>query len=472
MPIKLIFSLAALSIFILGVGAIQFVFAETGDDNIVFFLDKTWYNPRDSIEIEGWINTVNSTDVRIEIINPNNLLIYHDKILLQDTQEIEHSIHTFGTEWNDAGFYQIRISYEGETQAKLFPFGSFNTKEFEPKVILDKEVYSWTDTVKIMIISPNDNTNSHRIDKIKINIFTRAGTLSSYMLEETGFSDGVFSGIVTLSGHPDYDIDGDGRENDTQGFTNGAGPEQGKLSAHPNDLLKVSFSTPSYEETLETFATVQFQVAKVEWSKNSIYPDQKALARVIDPDVGLQPEIIDKVKVLVILFPHYSKEFTLEETEENSGVFEREILFVSTSSKEGILVKPGSKVSLKYEDKTLPIAYLGKSLEIIANATVKGTLEPEEIVEIEKEIPPWIKNTLGKWSKDSFGDDGFFTSIQYLVDNEMIKPHTTPKNEPIKAPFVPSWVKNSAGWWAQGLISDKEFVKAIQHLVDKEIIII
>jgi hypothetical protein len=466
MSIKLIFLFVALFALFASAETTDFVFAE--EKNINFFLDKAWYQPRDNIQIKGWVNTVNSTEIQIEILNPNNVVIVHQRIALQEVHEIDHEIATFGGEWNESGFYQIRVLHSGETETRLFAFGNFDPKIFEPEISLDKETYSWTDTIKIMITSPNDNKNNHQIDKIKIDISSRAGTLQLYTLEETGLSDGVFSGIVILTGNSDFDLNLDGRPGDVRGYTGGVGPEEGNLAAYPNDLIKVIFSTPFYEEILEKRVPIQFQKATVQWVDLPIYPDTKALARVIDPDMRLLPEVADNIKVLVKSFPQkYSKEYILKETKVNSGIFEGKIQFNSEPKMSGVFAPPGSIVSIKYEDTTLPPGYLVKKLDIFANATVTVP----EIKEVEPAgIPPWVKNTAKWWSEGSIGDDGFLRGIEYLTDKEIIKIPEKYSPDPNKLPFIPDWVKKSARWWSQGLVSDDEFVKGIQHLMKLGII--
>jgi len=473
MRIKLVLSLVVLTVFFLGnAEPIQFVFAETENENINFFLDKTWYDPRDNIHVQGWVNIVKGPEIQIEIINPKDLIIFHENVALREPPKIDHTIGTFGQEWSVTGFYKIKIAYGNETQTRLFAFGNFNPQEFEPQIKLDKEAYSWTETVKIMVISPNDNQNNQQIDEIKIKISSRAGTLSSYTLEEIGFSHGVFSGIVTLTGHSDFDVNQDGKPGDVKGLTYGVGPEEGNLSVYPNDTIKVSFSTPFFEETLEEIATIQFQKATVEWGELPIYPDQKTIARVIDPDMNLQPEFIDWVKVLASSYPQkYSNEYTLKETAKDSGIFEAEIQLVSQSTKKGFLARYGSTISLMYEDKTLPLNYTAKKLEIIANVIVAKQSESEEIPYVA-DIPSWVKNTAKWWSEDSIGDYSFIQGIQYLVEKEIIKIQTKSDHDPNKISFVPNWIKNSARWWSEGSISDDDFFQGIQYLVKNGIIVV
>lgn len=438
------------------------------DKNINFFLDKSHYEPRDTIQIEGWVNNVNSTEIQIEVINPENSVILHQRIPLEEIHEIDHKIPVFGKEWDKSGFYQIKISHHGETETKFFGFGNFDPTIFTPEISLDKQTYSWTDTVKITITSPNENKNIHQIDKIKIEISTREGTLSDYTLEETGVSDGVFSGNVTLTGFSDYDLNLDGRPGDVRGFTGGVGPEDGNLSANPSDILKITYSTPFYEETIEKKAPIQFQKAIVQWIDLPIYTDSQAMVRVIDNDMRLLPEVKDDIKVLIKSFPQkYSKEYTLKETKINSGIFEGKVQLNSKYEMSGILARPGSIVSVNYEDTTLPASYLVKKINIIANATV-AELETEE-KEPEK-IPNWVKRTAKWWSTGSIGDDAFLQGIEYLIDKKMIKISEKTKQDSNKIPMVPNWFKKSAGWWEQGIISDAEFVEGIQHLLKLGII--
>lgn len=35
---------------------------------------------------------------------------------------------------------------------------------------------------------------------------------------------------------------------------------------------------------------------------------------------------------------------------------------------------------------------------------------------------------------------------------------------------IPSWVKHSAGWWSEDRISDQDYLKSIQYLIDQGII--
>lgn len=49
---------------------------------------------------------------------------------------------------------------------------------------------------------------------------------------------------------------------------------------------------------------------------------------------------------------------------------------------------------------------------------------------------------------------------------------TTPMAEQGEIQFkeIPSWVKHSAGWWSEDKISDKDFIKSLQWLIDNGIL--
>jgi len=80
-------------------------------------------------------------------------------------------------------------------------------------------------------------------------------------------------------------------------------------------------------------------------------------------------------------------------------------------------------------------------------------------------IPAWIKHIAGYWYDEKIPDETFLSSIQWLVNNEIIIVTPT-DSESDSSATIPAWVKNTAGWWANNQIDDQTFVNAIQYLVD------
>ena len=75
------------------------------------------------------------------------------------------------------------------------------------------------------------------------------------------------------------------------------------------------------------------------------------------------------------------------------------------------------------------------------------------------ELPSWIKNNAGWWSKGSIGDSDFVSGIQYLVKEKIIKVSASSTGE--SSTEIPSWIKSNAGWWSEGKISDNVFLRGV-----------
>lgn len=88
-------------------------------------------------------------------------------------------------------------------------------------IFTDKPVYSWTDKMKITIISPSWNSDKHLIDSIgetsehPIKIATSEHSLEPYRFTETDVNSGIFTAEVILTGFT-HDADGDGDSDTTQ----------------------------------------------------------------------------------------------------------------------------------------------------------------------------------------------------------------------------------------------------------------
>lgn len=85
-------------------------------------------------------------------------------------------------------------------------------------------------------------------------------------------------------------------------------------------------------------------------------------------------------------------------------------------------------------------------------------------------IPTWVKNNAKWWSEDQINDKEFVSSIQYLMQNNIIKIPTSQNANIAKSDHIPKWVKTNAGKWASDSINTVEFVSGLQYMIDAGII--
>ena len=112
-----------------------------------------------------------------------------------------------------------------------------------------------------------------------------------------------------------------------------------------------------------------------------------------------------------------------------------------------------------------------------ADKTVKkypyNEVEKPEIykINIVEDIPSWVKNTAGWWAGDQIEDSEFIKSIQFLIENKIIKINSVVTHEK-SLQTIPEWVKNTAGWWAGDQIEDSEFLAGLHFLIENGILVI
>lgn len=65
---------------------------------------------------------------------------------------------------------------------------------------------------------------------------------------------------------------------------------------------------------------------------------------------------------------------------------------------------------------------------------------------------------------------GFTVGIIFIIIATGNFPNNDVLNPDNKHYVIPEWVKGNAHWWSQGYISDEEFSYTMQYLLDQEII--
>lgn len=245
---------------------------------------------------------------------------------------------------------------------------------FSP-IYFDKEIYSWTDKVKIMIVAPSWNADKYAINTIGddnenfVKISTRGHELKPYKLSETDVNSGIFVGEVILTGFS-HDVDGDGGF-DTIGKTSGTGPTNGFLQADRSDAITVSFAFTKNNVLTET-ALISWNIGHVEFLQDRYLLDQEAVIRIVDSDMNLNPEAIDQFPIDVISDSDPAGiQAEAIESSESSGLFEAKISFTQKKSSTGniLYANQGDYVTAQYDDRTLPAPY-SKLDDLLIEATM------------------------------------------------------------------------------------------------------
>ncbi len=256
-------------------------------------------------------------------------------------------------------------------------------------IFTDQDVYTWTDKVYITILAPSWNANRDGIDSIGedeehfVKISTTNHSLKPYKLTETGTNTGIFTGEVILTGFL-HDANGDGVP-DTNPRTTGSGPTNGFLETTNRGGITISFEFAD-GVVLTHSALIRWNIGEVSFMEPAYFVGDTAKIRVIDPDMNLNPEIIDQVDLKITsLSDAAGIVATATETNEASGIFEAAISFTQSSSSSGnrLFANPGDILEAKYRDFTLPRPYsISDDLEITSSAKFASNIPPIERVSI------------------------------------------------------------------------------------------
>jgi len=261
-------------------------------------------------------------------------------------------------------------------------------KPYAP-IYTDKEVYTWTDKIRITIVAPSWNENRYGIDSIgadtshPIKISTSSHSLEPYRLTETAPNSGVFSGEVVLTGFS-HDADGDGTP-DTQPRTMGLGSTNGLLETKRDDGITISFEFAD-GVVLTKSAKVSWNFAEIEFSSPNYLVTDQVIVQVWDADMNLNPESLDQVNVDVLSDSDSAGiSVAATETAEDSGVFTALVVLTKTNDSSGnrLLAIPGDTITARYEDRTLPSPYsISDEQDIVAKSTVESSIPDIEKITV------------------------------------------------------------------------------------------
>ena len=274
----------------------------------------------------------------------------------------------------------------------LIPFAYAEAPNYEnpySPIITDKEIYSWTDKVKITILAPSWNSDSKLIDDIGIDpgnfikISTRGFSLEPYKLTETDVNNGIFTGEIILTGFS-YDVDGDGSF-DTRPRTLGQGPTNGFLETDYDSALTISFEFADGIVVTKS-VPISWNLGTISFLEQSYNYKQNAIVEIIDYDMNLNPEGIDQITISVYSDSDIAGiDIEAVETNANSGIFHANVIFSVDDNSSGnrLFSKPGDSIFAKYEDRTLPKPYnISDEIDIIDKVTLFSNLSPISKIEI------------------------------------------------------------------------------------------
>ncbi len=333
-------------------------------------------------------------------------------------------------------------------------------------IFTDKPVYSWTDKMKITIISPSWNADRHLIDSIgdtethPIKIATSEHSLEPYRFTETDVNSGIFTGEVILTGFT-HDADGDG-DFDTTPRTIGNGPTSGFLQVDRDSAVTISFEFADGVVLVES-VPVSWNVGTINFVEDIFYVENFAIIRVIDQDMNLNPEALDNLPIQLYSDSDVGGiEVNAVETSESSGAFTATISFTQNSASSGnrLYALAGDTIFAKYDDNTLPKPY-----------SVSDNLEIETFARVDSSIPSIQRIDS---SPISFAD-GLGNSLQSFSQNSQLQiVGTITNSQDFKQNFIYLFqVKDDTNSvvslsWVQGEISPNQILDVSQSWIPKE----
>ena len=332
-------------------------------------------------------------------------------------------------------------------------------------IFTDKPVYSWTDKIKMTIMSPSWNADKDLIDSIgntedhPIKIATADNFLKPYKFTETDVNTGIFTAEIILTGFV-HDADGDG-DIDTTPRTTGNGPTSGFLESDRDSAITISFEFADGVVLVES-VPVSWNIGTINFAEDLFFFKDSVMVRVVDVDMNLNPEALDNLPIHIFSESDVAGiEVNAVETSESSGAFVATVSLSQSSSSSGnrLYSLPGDKIFAKYDDHTLPKPYsISDNLEIQTFARVDSS-----IPQIER-----IQNSPITFS------DGLGNPLQSFSQNSQLQiVGTISNNHEFNQNFVYFFqVKNDKNSvesisWIQGEISSNQILDVSQSWIPK-----
>ena len=267
----------------------------------------------------------------------------------------------------------------------------FSISNFGALIELDKALYNWTDTVYITITAPDHNNNSAAEETIgtstlPIQVTSRNGKMCTTangstfaVAAETGPDTGVFEMEVALTGYSLGTAHNNPQASADTSTCSGSSSTGGDLiMAGQTDGVSVSYEYTNNVVVVAS-ASVAFNIAEAGFDTSSASAGGSAVLTVTDGDENTNSAIIDSFTAAVFSdSDNGGFTLTLNETDEDTGVFEGTVFFTSTDATSGsnLRVSEGDTVTAEYSDNTLPEPYTDSDKLTVASTLTIGTAFP------------------------------------------------------------------------------------------------
>ena len=85
-------------------------------------------------------------------------------------------------------------------------------------------------------------------------------------------------------------------------------------------------------------------------------------------------------------------------------------------------------------------------------------------------VPEWVKDSTNWWTLTKISDQDFLNSLEYMIENNIIKIPEDKIFENNNELKMMSWIRNNLSIWSQNTSSDDEFFKSTQWLIKNKLI--
>ena len=216
----------------------------------------------------------------------------------------------------------------------------FSISNFGALVELDQAVYTWTDVVYFTITAPDHNRNTAAEEQIgtsslPIQLTTRAGKLcttgdKTYKADESGPDTGVFEGEVQLDGFA-HTMSSDSGNRTVTGTNDSCSANDGGVleTDSQTDGISVSYEYND-AQVIVASASIVWNIGEASFDSSAVSAGGSALVTVVDPDENLDDDVIDTFTIDVFSdSDNGGFQLTMNETDEDTGVFEGTVFFTS-----------------------------------------------------------------------------------------------------------------------------------------------